>query len=66
MILTHININPKLLMKLVASKLRMWAEAGWVESIDQWHGMISQKLCKYCTVSGMVPNVPTDCVLKMG
>ena len=27
MILTHININPELLIELVASKLRMWAEA---------------------------------------
>ena len=27
MILTHININPELLIKLVASKLGMWAEA---------------------------------------
>ena len=26
MILTHLNINPELLIKLVASKLRMWAE----------------------------------------
>ena len=27
MTLTHININPELLIKLVASKLRMWVEA---------------------------------------
>ena len=27
MILTHIHINPELLIRLVASKLRMWAEA---------------------------------------
>ena len=27
MILAHININPELLMKLVASKLSMWEEA---------------------------------------
>ena len=27
MILTHININLELLLKLVASKLRIWAEA---------------------------------------
>ena len=27
MILAHININPELLMKLVASKVRMWEEA---------------------------------------
>ena len=27
MILTHINVNQELLIKPVASKLRMWAEA---------------------------------------
>ena len=27
MILSKINVNPELLFKLVASKLRMWAEA---------------------------------------
>ena len=26
MILTDVNINPELLIKLVASKLRMWGE----------------------------------------
>ena len=34
MILTHININPELLIKLVASKLKMWAEA---HLQDTWH-----------------------------
>ena len=34
MILTHININPELLIKLVASMLRMWAEA------DPWHTLL--------------------------
>ena len=27
MILTHININSELLIKLIVSKLRIWAEA---------------------------------------
>ena len=27
MILTHININPESLIKLVAGKLKMWTEA---------------------------------------
>ena len=27
MILSHKNINPELMIKLVPSKLRMWAEA---------------------------------------
>ena len=26
MILSHINVNPEILIKLVVNKLRMWAE----------------------------------------
>ena len=39
MVLTHISINPELWIKLVASKLRMWAEVHG----DQWSGMTSGK-----------------------
>ena len=58
MILTHITINPELLMKLVEGKLRMWVEAqmpplgkssaflgmSWVgnENGDLWRDMVSR------------------------
>ena len=72
MILTHLDINPKLLIKLVASKLKIWAETSlgylpspgkslgrveWEVVGDQWCGMASRKSHKYSTVIGRAPKV---------
>ena len=63
MILTDVSINPELLIKLVVTKLVMWAvRAERKVPGDQWGGMASCKAHKNCSEWWGTKGALTNCV----